>query len=360
MEAPTETWRQDPTNSEIRISDLGRVQTWETRNKRWSPIFVPNPTKNGYVYFVHRGKRHAVHQIVARAFIGPCPDGHSVDHIKKCDGDFVRERSDNRATNLRYLLAMDQLVNRRGLKPRCDGRPVLVWKVGDVEANAVCYTSTHKAATELGLDEGNARQVARGKRLSIKGYKLRFDDPAEPDRVAADEEFRLVRGKFEVSQYGRMRATRGQGFVYTPKIGTGHRYVSVGTNVMFHHLVAEAWPDIVGERPTDMHNIDHVDRNPANNAATNLRWLTQSEQLKNQDRLPAHLLSNVRKVAVDFRPPGGAWQQAQSMHEAARMVSEQVGFRVRDSLISRKTAAEPYGSSMLTGPLKGWGFRLRA
>ena len=44
--------------------------------------------------------------------------------------------------------------------------------------------------------------------------------------------------------------------------------------VSVHTLVAEAF---LGERPGWAHGVAHADGNPANNAASNLRWVTQAE-----------------------------------------------------------------------------------
>ena len=46
-----------------------------------------------------------VHAIVALAFIGPCPDGHEVNHK-----NFVKH--DNRAENLEYVTRSENLLHR--------------------------------------------------------------------------------------------------------------------------------------------------------------------------------------------------------------------------------------------------------
>jgi hypothetical protein len=52
----------------------------------------------------------------------------------------------------------------------------------------------------------------------------------------------------------------------------GSRIVAVGLGV--HVLVALAFH---GPRPTPNHVPDHIDNNPGNNRATNLEWVTASE-----------------------------------------------------------------------------------
>ena len=359
MEKTAESWCQLPDNPEIFVSDHGQIQTWETRNKRWSPQFTPLPSASGYVYFVHRGKRHAVHQLVARTFIGKCPENMTVDHIAKYNGDFIKERSDNRASNLRYATRSDQNRNQNKHKRRCDARPILIWKRHSSSESAVRYESTDDAARKLGLDQANLNRVANGGRPTIKGFCARFEEAKEPDFLFPDEVFRLVRDHFEVSQYGRIRASRSQDFSYTPKITAGNTYAFVGSpKIAFHRLVAEAWPEIVGEKSNDSLTLDHIDRNRANNRADNLTWATQSAQLRNQTRKPAHKISSVRKIRIDFKQPGQEWVPADSTHDAARKVSRIVGFNVKDSTISRKVAAKPNGSTMIWGPIKGWAFRL--
>lgn len=62
----------------------------------------------------------------------------------------------------------------------------------------------------------------------------------------------------------------------------GYRQVRIGSKVggkyyYVHRLVCEAFHKNPQNKPT----VDHIDRNPGNNFATNLRWATQSEQNEN-------------------------------------------------------------------------------
>ena len=350
-------WRFVPGNKLIQVSSNGDVATWETRNRRWSPAFKPTPSKQGYAYFVHQGKRHPVHQLVALAFIGPPPSKHhSVDHIAKYNGDFVRERSDNRVSNLRYASLEEQRANQVKARARVDARPVFVWRITDGEHTATRFDGVGEAASALSLDTGNLYTVASGKRRSIKGYCAKFEAELTTALVSEDEQFRLVQG-FRVSQYGRYKTSRSERII-TPMPGKGAVYATVGTNVLFHRLVAEAWPDIVGVQPSEYHNIDHVDQDVTNNNASNLRWSTQSDQLKNQTRKQTHETSSVRKMAVDVLCPGHDWKMFGSMHDAARFMSNELGYKIKDSSISRALNEQPLCYTFKRRRAKGWKIRL--
>ena len=65
----------------------------------------------------------------------------------------------------------------------------------------------------------------------------------------------------------------------------GYRYLQVQRdgkriNFLFHHQVAYCF---LGERPADL-VIDHIDRDKLNNNVNNLRYITQTENLRNCDR----------------------------------------------------------------------------
>ena len=356
------TWKTMPGNNLIRVSDQGELQTWHTKYNRWSMVFKPPPGPLGYSYFMHQGKRLAVHQVVALTFIGPPPEpNYTVDHIAKYDGDWKRERSDNRAINLRYATKAEQTLNRQKAQTRCDSRPVWIWRATDTRENAVRYTSCSAAAVRLSIDSANLRRAASGERPSSEGYKACFDVAYEKQKVADDEEFRLIREKFKVSQYGRMLSTRGGSFAYTPRPNKGAKYAMVGNGLPFHRLVAEAWPDIVGSKPSDLHTIDHIDRDTTNNYADNLRWATESEQKLNQSRKKKQETNARKKIAVEVLPLGSAqWMQYGSMHDAADSLSSMLGYKIRDSSLSAALTTTNLTYTFKRRAIKGWKIRRSA
>jgi hypothetical protein len=94
------------------VSDRGRVRrTDTTRIKR------PTPDRKGYlrVFLYHDGRKRTrfVHQLVLRAFVGPCPLGQEANHR---DG----VKSNNRLANLEYVTPSEnnQHAWDTGLMPR--------------------------------------------------------------------------------------------------------------------------------------------------------------------------------------------------------------------------------------------------
>lgn len=108
----TEVWRPTHLHPDYEVSNLGNVR----RKQAYIHICKIKPVKpydgkRGYlkVQLGFRGPRQYVHTLVCTAFHGPKPSpSHTVDHR-----NFVH--TDNRASNLRWLLGADN-------KPRYGGR----------------------------------------------------------------------------------------------------------------------------------------------------------------------------------------------------------------------------------------------
>lgn len=88
------------------VTTNGRV--WSDKSKRY---LKPSVKPEGYCYYTMvsdngaKQKRYA-HRLVAAAFVGPCPDGHQVNHK---NGD----KTDNSVENLEYVTAGDNLRHAR-------------------------------------------------------------------------------------------------------------------------------------------------------------------------------------------------------------------------------------------------------
>ena len=272
---PTNTtfgdWKLVTGMSGVFASSLGYVVTWDGRHKRW---FEPRKGNDGgYGYYrtkIHR-KDYRVHILVCLAFHGNGQSGQTVDHIN-------RNKSDNRACNLRWASTSEQVTNRSSAKRRRDGNPVWVWKVGSEQSTAVLYTSVYSASAVCGAHASLLRKTAIGEYSQTAGFHARF---AEDSVETIHGEIFRQWGNISVSQFGRMKTFNGK--FLRPMALDGHLYATYN-NQLFHRIVAFVWPDIVGVQKTDDATIDHINRDKSDNRACNLRWATKAEQRANQCR----------------------------------------------------------------------------
>lgn len=133
LEVP-ERWRLCSRHAGYLVSDQGRVRRIGGR------ILKASPSDRGYLQVsLGRGVKARVHQLVAAAFLGPCPPGHHVDHVH-------HDKLDNRATQLRYLPALVNSVRWAGR--RSDGGNL--WETPDTPApeDHVPLSAEERAALE--------------------------------------------------------------------------------------------------------------------------------------------------------------------------------------------------------------------
>ena len=130
----------------------------------------------------------------------------------------------------------------------------------------------------------------------------------------------------QVSNLGRVRSSRG--VVHCGHVRDGYHCVSFKKRMYsVHVLVARTF---LGPPPSDAHTVDHIDMNPSNNAVTNLRWATRSQQT-----LYSYQLNAARSKAVDKRATriearkvqnaGSEWEVFESCNEAARKLGTSQG-----------------------------------
>lgn len=111
------------------------------------------------------------------------------------------------------------------------------------------------------------------------------------------EEWRPVEGwPYEVSSLGRVRNVVARSPTRVGRILRGNVDAGGYHNVRLsdaprdriykvHRLVAAAF---VGPQPTPLHEVNHIDGDKKNNQATNLEWVTRSENIRHSFRLGLH------------------------------------------------------------------------
>ena len=141
------------------VSNLGKVRRDTHRSGRRAGHLVwPIATSHGYdqvgLCVNGRSKRWKLHQLVAEAFLGPCPDGYQINHK---DGN----KSNNRADNLEYVTPSENIKHgiRLNGRKRISARAVLGMQKRHGEGQ-----SMPSLAKELGCSMSAVSKIINGKR----------------------------------------------------------------------------------------------------------------------------------------------------------------------------------------------------
>lgn len=141
---------------EYEVSDQGRVRSVArvvdmVDGRRYTVagrVRAPWTDRKGYVHVVlyrnDRGKRFTVHSLVARAFLGECPDGMEV-----CHGNGAA--ADNRLANLRYDTRSANMLDKREHGTACAGEQNARARLTEAEVRAIrrAYASGEMNQMEL-------------------------------------------------------------------------------------------------------------------------------------------------------------------------------------------------------------------
>ena len=255
------------------VSNLGRVRTAN------GIITEGCKASSGYMIARINSKAHRVHRLVAKAFLPPPPsEKHTqVNHI---DNDPTNNCAKNlewvtRSGNIRHAYATN--AERKSSAPK-KSKPVLGRRHGS-EEEWVEYASSHAAARELGLKQGNVSACCRrGEKKRAGEYEFKWAPLAEDQQDRPGEEWRKVQlecgASRMVSNLGRVLTARGiktEGSEHP----SGYMIASInGKKHLVHRLVAQAF---LPPPPSEKHTqVTHIDGDPANNRADNLEWVPPS------------------------------------------------------------------------------------
>ncbi len=99
-----EVWKQIHSNPNYLISSVGRVKRISS-----SKILKPKISADGYLIIGIGKKMYSLHNLVAREFIGPCPDKYQLNHK---DGN----KKNNKVDNLEYVTQSENIKHRFKIK----------------------------------------------------------------------------------------------------------------------------------------------------------------------------------------------------------------------------------------------------
>lgn len=238
---------------------------------------------SGYKFVHIFQQKWRVHRLVKITFHGlpKSPEAWQVHHV---DGNAANNRLDNLeyvtpSENMRYAFSNP---SRRSNGP-ARSKPVLWRPIG---STSWTYCASAKVlAQHLGIHRNTVAGYCHNN-SAAKGYEFRFPDasghtlPGEEWRPMILDQRGRVFGR-TVSSFGRITSQTGlisqgsltrQGY-YTTRVRINSRY----QNIFVHRLVAFAF---LGPPPTVSQTfVNHKDLDKANNAADNLEWVSQAENM---------------------------------------------------------------------------------
>ena len=228
----------------IQVNRLG-----ETRHRRhcgsWSKPTMNAANAHGYVQLAlrvdSRRVKIAVHRMVWTTFVGPIPEGRTIDHLD-------RNRSNNALENLRVATGTEQRQNQKKHRLRRDARAIYVWRLLEPN-NVILFAHSRLAEAELGASRSGLRNVANGKAKRTGEFSARW---AVAGEFYDGEVFRTVTisgAPVTVSNFGRYLDGKTKAFAVTPQNNRRQRVCDGGNKVGPHaqsggHRLARVdwWP----------------------------------------------------------------------------------------------------------------------
>jgi len=343
--------------------------------------------KTGYASVGVGDHDYRVHRLINRAFEGPCPPGWTSDHIEKYDGDWMRERSDNRASNVRWASKEVQRANQKERESQRNGRPIRVRADGTHEWTTYASSvAADRACGVKGLAMVANPDYATAYRKNKEGTKW-LAEWAEPDESQEDlppdpnyvnkkgeskpqplEKWRdaiysdgkpVGRLNCRVSNRGRAQFKNPRGnklaLRFTPKPTTGTAYTTIGYNKLFHVTVFCSFGGTLEGDQT----VDHNDCDKTSNLFSNLSAESKHGQSTNKTLKPIEERSASQKHRIGARhrdwPEMAPTREFDSQHDAARALGLSCG-DISDNIRKAIHKTGPYKGQLRAPTVGGYTF----
>jgi len=321
----------EKTTATFKVSNFGRVESMNGIKS------YGRRTDEGYmVVGGNNRKTMKVHNLVALAFIGQKPSSsHTIDHLNNI-------HNDNREENLVWATASEQVRNsyHRNLNRAPCGvktsKPVQ-YRSNAEEEWSLPLTSVTEAGLKFNINRASISSACGKPTRRAGGFEWRFVDTlssfdgevwkdfilsehGEIGQVVQKNESKSTKN-LRVSNFGRVISLKN---VISTGAGTrgGYKRVNVrGTKYRVHDLVARLF---IGPPPSSKHTVNHLDMNKENNAASNLQWATQSEQVLHSFQCNKNRRSNAparSKPLIGRKVGDNEWISYNSTCSAARILS---------------------------------------
>lgn len=150
---PKEEWRPIPGHPGYEASTRGRVRKGSYVLCRHDSGQDPAQDGSRYQRVRVGGRKVYVHLLVASAFLGPIPPGHTVDHID-------RNRANNRPKNLRFATRAAQAKNRAKTTGGSKLSHEKALEIHELVSSGVTVT---EIAARFGITRRSATRVCNGK-----------------------------------------------------------------------------------------------------------------------------------------------------------------------------------------------------
>uniref|UniRef100_A0A6C0AER1 HNH nuclease domain-containing protein n=1 Tax=viral metagenome TaxID=1070528 RepID=A0A6C0AER1_9ZZZZ len=306
-----EIWKECLKYPGYFVSSEGRLRTPSSHISRATP-----EKKSGYIQvsvkdFTGKRSMQSLHRIVAETFIPNPENKPEVDHINGI-------RSNAKVSNLRWATRIENASNKIFPNYVPKNRPIDQY---DLDDNFIKTWKSVKDILEFyKYNIKTLRQACQGKIDTCGGYKWYYHDEK---LVIIDEkwiDFKIKNKNIQVSSAGRILTVGGRktyGSCRTNNQGKDSYMDYMSLNV--HRIVMLAF------HPREDANklcVDHIDANKKNNALSNLRWATYSENSQHAHNMGAYTNRNLAtKAVIQLSKEGKFIKKFESISDASREVN---------------------------------------